>query len=133
MLRVLHLLCNASPKHYRELKRFAEAWQISIAKPTKATGTSWIEHKINAMNIALKNYCAFLSHIESLSPTDSKAITFSSTSRLSSALSLSFTCWQLNWANGFINLQMHCSWQVSLTMEHCWILFGDKIWYVFDW
>ena len=49
------LLCNVSPKRYRELKRFAEAWQISIAKPTKATGTSWIEHKINAMNIALEN------------------------------------------------------------------------------
>ena len=55
MLRVLHLLFNVSPKRYRELKRFAEAWQISIAKPTKATGTSWIEHKINAMNIALEN------------------------------------------------------------------------------
>ena len=44
---------------------------MSIAKPTKATGTSWTEHKINAMNIALVNYCAFPSHIQSLSHTDS--------------------------------------------------------------
>jgi hypothetical protein len=42
MLRVLHSLHNASPKHYRELKQLAEAWQISIPKPTKATGASWI-------------------------------------------------------------------------------------------
>ena len=69
MLGVLHSLYNACPKRYRELKRLAEAWQTSIPKPTKATGTRWIEHKINAMKIALENYGAFPSHIESLSQT----------------------------------------------------------------
>lgn len=73
MLRVLHSLYNASPKRYRELKRLAEAWQTSIPKPTKATGIRWIKHKTNAMKIALENYGAFLSHIESLSQTDSNA------------------------------------------------------------
>ncbi|XP_028408661.1 zinc finger protein 862-like [Dendronephthya gigantea] len=70
MLRVLHALYNASPKRYSEPKQLAEAWQTSIPKPTKATGTRWIEHKVNAMKIALENYGAFLSHIESLSQTD---------------------------------------------------------------
>ena len=73
MLQVLHSLYNARPKRYRELKRLAEACQISIPKPTKATGTCWIEHKVNAMKIVLENYGAFLSHIESLSQTDSNA------------------------------------------------------------
>ena len=47
MLRVLHSLYNASPKRYRELKQLAEAWETSIPKPTKATGTRWFEHKVN--------------------------------------------------------------------------------------
>ncbi|CAB4039656.1 Hypothetical predicted protein [Paramuricea clavata] len=74
MLRVLHSLYNASPKRYRELKQLAEAWETSILKPTKATGTRWIEHKVNAMKIALEHYGAFLSHIESLSQTDSNPV-----------------------------------------------------------
>ena len=74
MLRVLHSLYNASPKRYRKLKQLAEAWETSIPKPTKATGTCWIEHKVNAMKIALEHYGAFLSHIESLSQTDSNPV-----------------------------------------------------------
>ena len=66
MLQVLHSLYNFSPKCYPKLKRLVEAWQISIPKPTKTSGTCWIEHKVNAMKIALENYGAFLSHIESL-------------------------------------------------------------------
>ena len=44
---------------------------MSIPKPIKTTGTWWIEHKVNAMKIVLKSYGVFLSHIESLSQTDS--------------------------------------------------------------
>jgi hypothetical protein len=74
MFQVLHSLYNARPKRYRELKHLAEAWETSILKPTKATGTRWIEHKVNAMKIALEHYGAFLSHIESLSQTDSNPV-----------------------------------------------------------
>jgi hypothetical protein len=74
MLRVLHSLYNVSPKRYRELKQLAEAWETSIPKPTKATGTRWFEHKVNTMKIALEHYGSFLSHIESLSQTDSNPV-----------------------------------------------------------
>ena len=60
-----------SPKQLRELRRVAEAWEQSVPKPTKACGTHWINHKCNAMEIILENYGAFMTHVESLSQTDS--------------------------------------------------------------
>ena len=68
----LHLLYKNSPKRYRELKRISEAYEKSVPKPLKAYGTRWIDHKYRAMENALTNYGAYISHIESLSQTDSQ-------------------------------------------------------------
>ena len=72
-LNQLYLLYQKSPKRLRELQRIVEAWEQSITKPTKPYGTRWIDHKIRAMKVALDNYGLFISHIESLSSTDSQA------------------------------------------------------------
>ena len=67
MLQVLHSLYNASPKRYTVGRGLADI----NSKMTKATGTCWTEHKVNAMIIALESYGAFFNHIESLSESDS--------------------------------------------------------------
>nr|XP_047122893.1 zinc finger protein 862-like [Hydra vulgaris] len=68
----LRSLYEQSPKRLRELKLISEAWETSIPKPAKSYGTRWLDHKWNAMNIALENYGAYISHLESLSQTDSQ-------------------------------------------------------------
>ena len=45
MLMKLHYLYQKSPERLRELCEFAPAYEGGIPKPTKATGTRWIEHK----------------------------------------------------------------------------------------
>ena len=60
------------PKRYCELKRVAEAYGETIPKPTKAYGTRWMDHKLQAMQIALDHYRPLIHHIESLSQTDSQ-------------------------------------------------------------
>jgi hypothetical protein len=45
MLMKLHYLYEKSPKRLRELRELATAYEGGIPKPTKATGTRWIEHK----------------------------------------------------------------------------------------
>ena len=66
------MLYQTSPKRYRELKRVAEAYGETIPKPTKAYGARWINHKLQAMQIALDHYRPVIHHIESLSQTDSQ-------------------------------------------------------------
>ena len=73
MLTKLYYLYQKSPKRLRELKAMAEVWEKSIPKPSKAYGTRWINHKMRAMQIVLDNYGPLMSHIESLSQTDSQA------------------------------------------------------------
>ena len=73
MLIKLYYLYQISPKRLRELRTVAEALDQCIPKPTKACGTRWINHKYNAMKIVLENYGGFLTHVESLSHTDSNA------------------------------------------------------------
>ena len=72
MLNELYKLYQYSSKRLRELKRFAETWEETVPKPTKATGTRWIDHKIRAMLIVLENYGVYMQHVESLSQTDSQ-------------------------------------------------------------
>ena len=45
-----------------------------MPKPAKANGTRWISHKFTNMNIFLKNYGIFITHLESLANTDSQAL-----------------------------------------------------------
>ena len=66
------MLYQTPPKRYCELKRVAEAYGETIPKPTKAYGTRWMDHKLQAMQIALDHYGPLIHHIESLSQTDSQ-------------------------------------------------------------
>ena len=45
-----------------------------MPKPSKSYGTHWIDHKLTSMKIMLENYGAYISHIESLSQTDSQPL-----------------------------------------------------------
>mgnify|MGYP002804370980 CR=1 FL=1 len=70
----LFYLYNKSSKRLRELRDFCEIYEKSIPKPAKVGGTRWIAHKFRAMAIALENYGAFVSHLESLAHTDSQSL-----------------------------------------------------------
>ena len=72
MLMKLYYLYQKSPKRYRELKELGEIYEKTIPKPTKANGTRWIDHKYRAMKKVLDNYGAYMTHLESLSHTDSQ-------------------------------------------------------------
>ena len=72
MLNIMYQLYKTSAKRLRVLKRFADAWEVKVPIPTKATGTRWIDHKIRAMQIVLENYGILVAQVESLSQTDSQ-------------------------------------------------------------
>ena len=74
MLMKFYYFYQKSPKLLQELKRIAEAWEKSVPKPSKSYGTRWIDHKLTSMKIMLENYGAYISHVESLSQTDSQAL-----------------------------------------------------------
>ena len=52
----------------------SEAWEKSVPKSCKSYGTCWIDHTFTSMKIMLENYGAYISHVESLSQTDSQAL-----------------------------------------------------------
>ena len=74
MLLKLYYLYKKSPKRLRELRMFGEIYEKVVPKPAKASGTRWIAHKVNAMQIVLSNYGVFMAHLESLAQTDSQAL-----------------------------------------------------------
>ena len=74
MLMKFYYFYQKSPKLLQELKHIAEAWEKSVPKPSKSYGTRWIDHKLTSMKIMLENYGAYISHVESLSQTDSQAL-----------------------------------------------------------
>ena len=74
MLMRFYYLYKKFPKRLPELKRIAEAWENLVPKPSKSYGTRWIDHKLTSMKIMLENYGAYISHVESLSQTDSQAL-----------------------------------------------------------
>ena len=74
MLLKLYYLYKKSPKRTRELEAFGEIYDKVITKPCKSSGTCWVAHKVNAMEIVLQNYGIFMTHLESLSQTDSQAL-----------------------------------------------------------
>ena len=54
-----------SPKALRELREMAEAMEIKVGKPTKASGTRWVPHLLRALTVLLqKNFQAIVSHFE---------------------------------------------------------------------
>ena len=74
MLLKLYYFYKKSPKRLRELRMFGEIYEKVVRKPAKASGTRWIAHKVNAMQIVLSNYGVFMAHLESLAQTDSQAL-----------------------------------------------------------
>ena len=74
MLLKLYYLYKKSPKRLRELHMFGDIYDKVVPKPSKASGTRWIAHKVRAMEIVLSNYGVFITHLESLSQTDSQAL-----------------------------------------------------------
>ena len=54
-----------SPKALGELREMAEAMEIKVGKPTKASGTRWVPHLLRALAVLLqKNFPAIVSHFE---------------------------------------------------------------------
>ena len=74
LLTKLYYLYRKSPKCLRELREFSEVHEKSVPKPARANGTCWISHKFTIMNIFLKNYGIFITHLESLANKDSQAL-----------------------------------------------------------
>ena len=74
LLNKLYYLYRKSPKRLQKLCEFNEVYEKSVPKPAKANGTRWISHKFTSMNIFLKNYGIFITHLESLANTDSQAL-----------------------------------------------------------
>ena len=73
MLLKLYYLYKKSLKWLHELKMFGEIFEV-VPKPAKASGTRWIVHKVNAMEIVLLNFAVFMAHLESLAQTDLQAL-----------------------------------------------------------
>ena len=73
-LMTFYYLYRKSPECLRELKLIAEAWEKSVPKLSKNYGTHWIDHKLTSMKIMLENDGVYISHVESLSQTDSQAL-----------------------------------------------------------
>ena len=59
----------------RELREMAEAMEIKVGKPTKASGTRWVPHLLRALAVLLqKKFQAIVSHFEHRAETrDSSA------------------------------------------------------------
>ena len=74
LLNKLYYLYRKSPKRLQELHEFSEVYEKSVLKPAKANGTRWISHKFTSINIFLKNYGIFITHLESLANTDSQTL-----------------------------------------------------------
>ena len=67
MLRQLFSLHQKSPKRLREVRKLAEAYEESVDKPVKSSGTRWIDHKVRAATVFLENYDLYMQHLEQVS------------------------------------------------------------------
>ena len=74
MLCKLSYLYQKSAMHLSELRALSEAYDKTIPKPTKASGTCQVDSKWRAMEILFKNYGDYISHLEHVSFTDSQAL-----------------------------------------------------------
>ena len=73
MLRKIYYLTKIVLKDYLS-SRNLEAYLTKLQKPSKSTGMRWIAHKVRSMEIIVANCSIFMTHIESLSQTDSEAL-----------------------------------------------------------
>ena len=73
ILMKIDYLYQNSPKRLRELKAFSKDLEEAVPKPTKAYGTRWIDHKFWVGEVLLSHYRTYITHIESLSQTNSQA------------------------------------------------------------
>ena len=74
MLCKLYCLYQRSPKRLSELRELSQAFDKTVPKPSKATGTCWIDHKYRAMELFFKHFGPYMSHLEQLTQTDSQAL-----------------------------------------------------------
>ena len=63
MLHQLFSLYQKSPKRLRELRKLAEAYEKSVEKPVKSSGTRWIDNKVQAVTVFLENYGLYMQHV----------------------------------------------------------------------
>ena len=52
----LYYLYEKIPKSLRELRTLAEAVDKTVPKPSRTTGTRWIDHKYQAMKNVFENW-----------------------------------------------------------------------------
>ena len=62
MLCKLHYLYQKSPKRLSELRELSETYDKTVPKPSKASGTRWIDHKYRAMELFFKHLGPYMSH-----------------------------------------------------------------------
>ena len=74
MLCKLYCLYQKSPKRLSELRELSQAYDKTVPKPSKATGTCWIDHKYRATELFFKHFSPYMSHLEQLTQTDSQAL-----------------------------------------------------------
>ena len=74
MLCKLYHLYQKSTKRLSQLREPSEAYDKTVPKPSKATGTRWIDHKYRAMELFFKHFGPYVSHFEQLPQTDSQGL-----------------------------------------------------------
>ena len=57
-----------------KLRELSEAYDKAVPKPSKATGTLWINHNYRAMELFFKHFGLYMSHLERLEQTGSQAL-----------------------------------------------------------
>ena len=70
----MYYLYKKAQNIYEKSMNLVRFMKSLVPKQAKANGTRWISHKFTSMNIFLKNYCIFITHLESLANTDSQAL-----------------------------------------------------------
>ena len=74
MLCKFYYLSQKSSESLSEFRELSEAYDKAVPKPSKATGTLWINHKYRAMELFFKHFGPYMSHLERLEQTGSQAL-----------------------------------------------------------
>ena len=73
MLYLLYKHYHYSPKALGEMKRVAEALNLSCLKPVRSSGTRWTPHMHQALQILIKSFAAIMAHMETVASVEYKA------------------------------------------------------------
>ena len=87
LLNNIHSVFERSPKRLRTLQDVAAVLKESCRKPARSNGTRWIQHKVEAASIVLKQYGLIVSTLASITD-DAKIVGYAK--RLSSLKTLLF-------------------------------------------